>query len=177
LTGQTAAKFLELRKLSDIGATIVIIDHSRKYDKKILYGGKDKEAKVDSIHTLMLCEGNFPHPIVVVESWLKRHAPKHGGTFAFAVRSKRDKKGNWHIRKILRAENPEVEQERRQVELLGTIIRANPHAGQEQIAKLAAEQGLARDAAIQLLKAGTGKSWKREKVGHNKFQFRLMGTK
>lgn len=110
LTGQTAAKFLELRKLADMGATIVIIDHSRKYDKKILYGGKDKEAKVDSIHTLMLCEGNFSNPVVVVESWLKRHAPKHDGTFALEVRSERDQKGNWHIREVLRVENPEVEQ-------------------------------------------------------------------
>lgn len=149
LTGQTAAKFLELRKLADMGATIVIIDHSRKYDKKILYGGKDKEAKVDSIHTLMLCEGNFPHPVVVVESWLKRHAPKHDGTFVIEVRSEQDRKGNWHIREILRAENPDVEQKRRNIELLRTIIQANPRAGQEQIAKHAAEQGLERDAAIK----------------------------
>jgi hypothetical protein len=173
LTGQTAAKFLELRKLSDMGATIVIIDHSRKYDKKILYGGKDKEAKVDSIHTLMLCEGSFPYPVVVVESWLKRHAPRNDGTFTFEVRGEQDRKGNWHIREILRAENPEVAQERRHIELLRTIIRATPHAGQEQIAKRAVEQGLARDAAIKLLKAGTGKYWTRERISHNKFRYRI----
>jgi hypothetical protein len=93
------------------------------------------------------------------------------------VRSAQDGKGVWHIQGILRAENPEVEQERRYIELLRTIIRANSHAGQERIAKLAAEQGLARDAAIKLLKTGTGRYWKQEKVGHNKFQFRLIETK
>jgi hypothetical protein len=173
LTGQTAYKFLELRRLADLGATITVIDHTRKYDRSTIYGGQDKEAKADSIHNLQLYDDNDGHPVVLVTSWLKRHAPKNDGTFAFEVRGEQDQKGNWHIREILRAENPEVAQERRHIELLRTIIRANPHAGQEEIAKLAAEQGLARDAAIKLLKAGTGKYWTRERISHNKFRYRV----
>jgi hypothetical protein len=173
LTGQTAYKFVELRRLADLGATITVIDHTRKYDRSTIYGGQDKEAKADTIHNLQLYDDHRAHPVVVVKSWLKRHAPKNDGTFAFEVRSERDRKGNWHIRKILPAENPEAEQERRHIELLRTIIRANPNAGQEQIAKLAAEQGLARDAAIKLLKAGAGRYWTRERISHNKFRYRI----
>jgi hypothetical protein len=173
LTGQTAYKFVELRRLADLGATITVIDHTRKYDRSTIYGGQDKEAKADSIHNLQLYDENRAHPVVVVKSWLKRHAPKNDGTFAFEVRGEQDQKGNWHILKILRVENPEAEQERRHIELLRSIIRANPHAGQEEIAKLAAEQGLARDAAIKLLKAGAGKYWTRETIGHNKFRYRV----
>jgi len=174
LTGQTAYKFVELRRLADLGATITVIDHTRKYDRSIVYGGQDKEAKADSIHNLQLYDDNRAHPVVLVRSWLKRNAPRNEGNFAFEVRGERDQKGNWHIRGLLPAENPEAEQERRDIGLLRTIIRANPHAGQEQIAKIAGEQGLARDAAIKLLKAGTGKYWQRETLGHNKFQYRLI---
>jgi AAA domain len=173
LTGQTAYKFMELRRLADLGATITVIDHTRKYDRSTIYGGQDKEAKADSIHNLQLYDENRAHIVVSGTSWLKRHAPKNAGTFAFEVRGEQDRKENWHIREILRAENPEAEQERRHIELLRTIIRANPHAGQEEIAKLAAEQGLARDAAIKLLKAGARKHWTCETIGHNKFRYRV----
>jgi hypothetical protein len=164
---------MELRKLADIGATITVIDHTRKYDKDTLYGGQDKEAKSDTIHSLKLFERAQNHPVILIDSRLKRYAPKNDRTLAIEFRGEQDRKGNWHILEILRVENPEAEQERRHIELLRTIIRANPHAGQEEIAKLAAEHGLARDAAIKLLKAGAGKYWTRETIGHNKFRYRV----
>jgi hypothetical protein len=173
LTGQISYKFMELRKLADIGATITVIDHTRKYDKDTLYGGQDKEAKSDTIHSLKLFERAQNHPVILIDSRLKRYAPKNDRTLAIEFRGEQDRKGNWHILEILRVENPEAEQERRHIELLRTIIRANPHAGQEEIAKLAAEHGLARDAAIKLLKAGAGKYWTRETIGHNKFRYRV----
>ncbi len=101
LTGQTAYKFVELRRLADLGATITVIDHTRKYDRSIVYGGQDKEAKADSIHNLQLYDDNRAHPVVLVRSWLKRNAPRNEGNFAFEVRGERDQKGNWHIRGLL----------------------------------------------------------------------------
>jgi RecA-family ATPase len=76
LAGQTAHKFMELRRLADLGATITVIDHTRKYDAKTVYGGQDKEAKADFIHNLQLYDDHRARPVVLVTSWLKRRAPK-----------------------------------------------------------------------------------------------------
>jgi AAA domain len=104
-TGQIAPIYLHLRKLSDAGATVTVIDHTRKHDKNSLYGGQDKEAKADTIHTLV----SFPNkllannPIIQVRTWLKRFAPQGEGSFSFEVQSKQDEKGNWHISGLLPA--------------------------------------------------------------------------
>jgi hypothetical protein len=73
MTGQTAPIYLQLRKLADLGATITVLDHSRKYERGVIYGGQDKEAKVDSIHILLPYENKAreSNAIVRVQSWLK----------------------------------------------------------------------------------------------------------
>ena len=79
-TGQIAPIYLQLRKLVDLGATITILDHSRKYDKSTIYGGQDKEAKADSIHNLSIHPNKIRpnNPIVRVESWLKTSCAPRG---------------------------------------------------------------------------------------------------
>lgn len=98
-TGQIAPIYLQLRKLTDAGATVTVIDHTRKYEKGTLYGGQDKEAKADSIHSLVVYPNDTVpnNPIIRVESWLKRFAPQGVGSFSFEVQSTQDKNGLWHI--------------------------------------------------------------------------------
>jgi hypothetical protein len=90
-------------------SSTVGLDHSRKYDKGIIYGGQDKEAKADSIHNLsiFLNKAGPGNPIIRVESWLKRAAPQGEGSFAFEVQCEQGRKGNWHIVGLIPAQDPE----------------------------------------------------------------------
>lgn len=175
-TGQIAPLYLEFRKLADLGATVTIIDHSKKHERGTLYGGQDKEAKVDSIHKLLPSQNKVTpqNPIIRVESWLKRHAPQGEGSFAIEVQSAQDKRGNWHIVNLIRATDPFVVNMRDRVALLRDIIEKNPKLGQDALAKLASVQGIPRDQAIDTLKERTGIDWRVERVGHNKFSYSLL---
>lgn len=175
-TGQIAPIYMELRRLCDLGATITILDHAKKYEPATIYGGADKEAKADSIHNL-LRHDNPLHPqnaIVRVESWLKRSAPKGTGAFAFEVQTKKDKNGDWQVVALIPAKDPVQEAKRRKRELLRDLIRLNPDAGQEALAKLAANKGMSRDEAIELLKSGIEKYWTRKKIAHGKYIYKLL---
>lgn len=176
LTGQIAPIYLHLRKLADLGATITVLDHSRKYDKGKIYGGQDKEAKADSIHNLTI----FPNktkpgnPIVRVESWLKRAAPQGEGSFAFEAENRRDANGNWHIVGLVPTQDPEEAESQKDTELLRDLIRQNPKSGQYALAELASGRGLSRDQAIKLLKDGIGTYWQIRKTSHNKHSYSLV---
>ena len=175
ITGQIAPIYLQLRKLADLGATITILDHSRKYDKSTIYGGQDKEAKADSIHNLSIHPNKIRpnNPIVRVESWLKRAAPQGEGSFFFEVQSEQDQKGNWHIVGLVPAQDPVEGTKLNNVEILRSLILQNPNAGQEELAELAALQKIPRDQAIKLLKDGDGKYWRLRRIAHNKFLYSL----
>jgi len=175
-TGQIAPIYAQLRKLVDLGATISVLDHSRKYDAQTIYGGQDKEAKVDTIHNLQTFENRLrpENAIVRVESWLKRFAPKGAATFAFEVRNKKDDNGEWHVTGLKLVRDPVEEQKREKREFLRDLIRKNPDLGQEKLAILAAKKGLARDQAIEILKSGTGKYWEVNKSAHGKYCYQLL---
>jgi len=175
-TGQIAPIYAQLRKLADLGATITILDHSRKYDTHTIYGGQDKEAKVDTIHNMQTFENRLRpgNAIVRVESWLKRFAPKGSASFAFEVRNKKDDKEEWHVTGLRLAKDPIEEQKREKIDFLRNLIRQNPDLGQEGLALLAAKKGLARDQAIDFLKSGTGKYWKVTKSAHGRYCYQLL---
>jgi hypothetical protein len=175
LTGQIAPIYLDIRKLADLGAAITIIDHTKKNDRGTLYGGQDKEAKVDSIHKLVHVSNKFQpnNQIICVQSWLKRAAPEGEGSFAFEVQSRQDSKGNWHIVGLVPAQDPEEARAQEEIQLLRNLIRQNPNSGQEELAKLAAKQGIPREQAIKLLKDGVEKYWQARKTSHNKFSYSL----
>ena len=142
----------------------------------MLYGGQDKEAKVDAIHNLTV----FPNktaptnPIVLVDSWHKRAAPKGVGNFAFEVQSKQDREGNWHIIDLVLLPDPDEAQSQEQIEQLRNLIKRNPASGQDALSRLAAGAGISRLQAIKLLKEGTGKHWQVRKIGHNKSSYSLL---
>ena len=160
-TGEIAPIYAHFRKLADLGATITVLDHSRKYDAHTIYGGQDKEAKVDSIHKLLTYANKVrpQNPIIRVESWLKRYAPEGEGSFSFEVQSRQDRNGDWHIVDLVATQDPIQGAMREKTEILRNLIKQNPNSGQEALAKLAADQGIARDQAIAALKDGTGKYW------------------
>jgi hypothetical protein len=175
-TGQIVPIYSPLRKLADLGATITVLDHSRKYEKGTIYGGQDKEAKADSIHKLLI----FPNkarplnPIIRVDSWLKRAAPQGEGSFAFEVQSEQDRKGNWHIVGLVPAQDPEEANLQKEIGLLRNLIKQNPTLGQEKLAELAKRDGIPRDKAINLLKSGIGRYWQLRRLGHNEFRYSLL---
>jgi hypothetical protein len=98
-TGQIAPIYTHIRRLCDLGATVTVLDHTRKYTPDIIYGGQDKEAKADTIHNFVVHENKVKpeNPILRVESWLKRYAPQGVGSFAVEVHSSKDANGEWHI--------------------------------------------------------------------------------
>jgi len=175
-TGQIAPLYLQFRKLTDLGASVTIIDHTKKGDPKTLYGGKDKEAKADSIHRFTVRKSRSrTHSLVVeVESWLKRSAPEGEGSFAFEVQTGRDDNGHSRILDIVPAEMSFRETLNDHVELLCNLIRDNPALGQQALAQLAAQRGLPREHAVSLLKEGEGTHWQIIRLSHNKCRFKLI---
>ena len=178
-TGEIAPIYAQLRRLVDLGATITVLDHSRKYDAHTIYGGQDKEAKVDTIHNLETFENRLrpENTIVRVDSWLKRFAPRGAATFAFEVLSKKDDKGKWHVTGFRLAKDPVEELKREKIKFLCDLIDQNPDLGQEALARLAATKGLARDQAIELLKSGMGKYWDVQKSAHGKYCYKVRSKR
>lgn len=175
-TGQVAPLYLQFRRLSDMGATVTVVDHPKKTDRTIVYGGQDKEAKADSIHrfTLRRDPARPRNPLVEVTSWLKRAAPEGEGSFAFEVQTEEDQSGTSRIVDIVHAGTATHATHAENVEILRTLIVRNPAAGQESLARLAVRQGIPRDEAISLLRSGQGKHWTVERGSHNKFFYRLL---
>jgi len=176
-TGQTAPIFAAILKLRDMGATISVLDHTRKYDPGVIYGGQDKEAKADTIHnfTLHKTATRPEHPTVSVQSWLKRYAPQGVGDFAVEVQSSRDDNKRWHVTGFRPTGNPVVEEKKRYRHILQDLIRDNPDASQRELANLAAERdGFARDRAEARLKAGIGKYWTVTKGKGRKLGYKLL---
>lgn len=176
-TGQIAPIYAKIRKLVDLGATVTILDHAKKYEEGIVYGGADKEAKSDSIHNFRTFpnKSNSQSQIVTVESRLKRFAPSGEGTFAFEVATHKDEKGTWHLSGISRVENPTELIAQRNIEILRDVIRDNPDAGQQEIGELAAKlMGISRESAIGILKANISKHWVRTRGAHGKISYELL---
>ncbi|MGH9729995.1 MAG: AAA family ATPase [Candidatus Acidiferrales bacterium] len=169
-TGQTAPLYEKLRKLCDLGATVSILDHCRKYDREVIYGGSDKGAKADVIHNLVVHENKAKpnNPIVRVESFLKRHSPKGVGSLAFQVKSWQDDQGKWHVRDLVLARDPAWEEKRANIHLLKDLIRHNPDAGKRKLESMAGEKGLAMGQAAELLKSGVEKYWEKKTIAHGK---------
>lgn len=174
-TGQIAPIYNHLRRLCDLGATVIILDHTRKYLNNIIYGGEDKQAKADVFHTFLLHEDSARpgEPIVEVESWLKRHAPKGTTKFAFRVRSKKDEDGTWHVLGFEPAENAQIEKLEEQHEIMRELIEKNPGSSQKKLVKLA-HPLLSQNKARDVLKSGVKKRyWAYSKSGHGKYIYKV----
>jgi hypothetical protein len=175
-TGQIAPNYTYIRRWCDLGATVTVLDHTRKYDGEIIYGGQDKEAKADTIHNFVVHENKVKpeKPILRVQSWLKRYTPQGIGSFAAEVQSFKDEQGEWHISGFQLVSDPLVQEKRRNRDMLSDLIRQNPDKSQRELAKLAAANGLGRDKAEKMLKAGIGKHWTVSEGAKGKLTYKLL---
>ncbi len=153
-TGQTSALLQEMKYLCSLGATIVVLAHTKKYDRTMWYGGADILAKADVMHTFVRMEDRL-HPgqdIVRVECFLKRH----GGKYSFAIQPV-VKDGR--VKGFRPVDDPKKVERGMKIEKLRDLIKRTPNASQRQLANLATALGFGRDEAEKLLKQGIGKSW------------------
>jgi hypothetical protein len=172
-TGQTAPIYKHLRRLADLGATIIVIDHSRKYRHEILYGSPDKIAKSDTIHGFEVLMNNTKNSIVRATSILKRYTPEGAAGFCFEIVNEKGEDG-WHVKELRRIRDPKREEQRLKMKSLRKIIRQHPGSNQKRLTKLAVKIGFSRDQTIMLLNKGKGKYWKLKRVEHGKHCYQLL---
>lgn len=167
-TGQTSALLQELKYLCGLGATVVVLAHTLKYDPTTWYGGADIKAKADAMHTFVRKEDPV-HPgrcIICIDCFLKRH----GGQYSFAIQPI-IKDGR--VKSFRTVDDPKKIERQNKIEKLRTLIRNNPNASQRELANLAAAEGFGRDEAEALLKQGVGKFWKVRKGPRTKMIYVL----
>jgi len=165
-TGQTTPILQELRRLCAIGATIVVLAHTLKYDPTTFYGGADIKDKVDVMHTFV-CEKQSDRQIIRVDSFLKRH----GGQRRFSILPViGEKEGSKQVTGFRLLQDNRKHQLRIRIEKMRGIIKKNPNASQRELAVLAKSKlGIGRNKAEKLLNKYTGKEWK-IRVGLNRKQ-------
>jgi archaellum biogenesis ATPase FlaH len=176
-TGQVAPVLAELRRLADLGATITVLDHTRKYDPAVLYGSQDKEAKADTIHNLQMFRNHAEpnSPIIRVDSWLKRFAPKGATNFSFRAETFQDDTGEWHITSLKLSDDPLEADRKRKIEGLKLLIRDFPGFAQNALLEQGVRRGIdSRDKIVKMLKAGVGKHWIVRRAAHNKSRYELL---
>jgi len=156
-TGQTTPNLQELRRLCALGATVVVVAHTLKYDKTTFYGATDIRDKADAMHTF-ICGRHSGRVIIHVESFLKRH----GGQRRFSFQPVIEKKHGEKFVTGFRLVNDGRKHERRlRIEKLRALIKKHPNASQGRLAVLAKKAiGIGRNKAESLLNKYTGKCWK-----------------
>jgi hypothetical protein len=181
--GEATHIFRAVRRLCDMGATCTIIDHTGKGKRKDPIGTSAKMTQMDTAHYFekqldespLLSQDSW-RTVVRVESFLKRYAPQHVGTFSFEVRCGVDEKGNWRVRSFEATKDKAVLKLETQIEGMKDLIRSKPTLGQEDLAELAAERKIisGRNRARQLLQDGIGKYWRTISAGRKKLIFRVL---
>ena len=159
----------ELKQVCAIGATVVFLHHTRKYEKDIEYGGGDLRAKCDAIHTLVLHQDRIdPNKKVIrVECFLKRH----GGNSSFALRPR---VADGQVIGFKSTQDPVVEERKRKREVLRLLITKNRGMAQHEIVKKAQKQGLSRDEAREILTNGVGRYWRIKISAHGAKKYSVL---
>jgi len=154
-TGQTTPILQELRSLCALGATIVVLAHTVKYDKTIFYGGADIRDKADAMHTFVLERHSDPE-IINVDSILKRH----GGRRHFSIQPIIEKNNGDSQVTGFRLVKGRKHERKMRIEKIRGLIKRNPTASQRELASVIAETiGIGRNKAERLLNKYTGKCW------------------
>jgi RecA-family ATPase len=183
--GEATHIFRAIRHLCDIGATCTIIDHTGKSKRKDPIGTSAKMTQMDSSHFFeeqraesTMLDSKSERTVVRVQSFLKRYAPKHVGTFSFAVESEEDEQRNWHVRTFEATKDRSLLKLEAEIEGMKLLIRSNPTLGKESLCNLADDKKIvSRDRARQLLQHGTGKHWESISRGRRKLTYRVLKSK
>jgi RecA-family ATPase len=182
--GDATHIFRAIRKYCDQGATITIIDHTGKKEGDGPIGTSAKMTQMDTAHKFSVqdneisTDGRSARSVIRVENFLKRFAPKDIGTFSIEITAAMDEKDEWHTVSVEPTKDKAVIQQEQEIAGMKHLIRHNPTAGQEELARLAADgEVCARDRARRLLQEGIGKHWKAITNGKSHKQiFHLLKT-
>lgn len=167
-TGQTTPILQELRYLCVLGATVIVLIHTRKHDKTKWYGTEDILAKADAMHTLIREKkpADPSRPVIQIKCFLKRH----GGWSSFAIQPVVE---NGRLTGFRKVEHPRKRKQRMEIELLREIIREHPDADQGELVARARKKGMGKSHAAKQLKKGAGKYWNIDKRSHGKHIYKL----
>ena len=168
-TGQIAPIYAAFRKLADLGATVIVIDHTRR-DDTALYGGEHKIANSDSSHSFV---GPDKKGVVTVKSELKRYSPESSDTFSFKVLGRKDEKGNWRITRLQAMKDAEKEEKIAKIEYLRRLIKEKGGDGKEALLDRAVQDGHSRSEISKLLESGK-QYWAMERGKSGKHEYRLV---
>jgi hypothetical protein len=168
-TGHIAPLYAHFRKLVDLGATVIVIDHTNK-DGTALYGGADKKAKSDSRHRFM---GPDKNGFVKVKSTLKRYSPETSDEFSFKICGYRDKSGFWRINRLKTVTDAKKEEETRKIEYVCKLIKEKGKDGKEALLDKAVEDGHSRGEITKILESTTDK-WEMYRAQAGKHVYRLL---
>jgi hypothetical protein len=168
-TGQTSQLLQELKSVCAIGASVLLLHHTRKYYKDVEYGGNDLRAKCDAIHTLLLQEDAIdPRKRVIrMDSFLKRHGANSSLSF-------RPRIVNEEVVGFELTRDPRAEERAKKRGIIRELISKNSDMSQHKIVRKAQEHGLSRDEARDILKRGIGKHWKVKITAHGAKKYVLL---
>jgi hypothetical protein len=168
-TGQTSQLLQELKHLCAIGATILILHHTRKYHQDIEYGGNDLRAKCDAIHTLLLHRDavNPNKKVIQMDCFLKRH----GGNSSFSFRPR---VVNREVVGFEPTRDPRTKERAQKRWIIEKLVSQNSQISQRAIVTKAQEQGLSRDEAREILTSGISKYWKVKVGAHGAKKYILL---
>jgi hypothetical protein len=180
--GEATHIFRAIRTYCDQGATCTIIDHTGKRDGDGPIGTSAKMTQMDTAHKFSVEEdhisldGRSSRAVIRIENFLKRFAPKDVGTFSVEIKAAMDDKDEWHTLSVEPTKDILVLEVEKQIEGMKHLIRHNPSLGHDELAKLAAKDGIVkRDPARRLLQEGTGKHWEAITTGKShKRAFRVL---
>jgi len=167
-TGQIAPIYAYFRKLVDLGATVIVIDHTRR-DGIALYGGAEKFAKSDSSHKFM---GPDKNGVVTVKSTLKRYSPESSDEFSFKVHGYKDEKGNWRIKRLQAMKDAAKEEKFAKIEYIRRLIKEKGEDGKEALLDKAVQEGHSRAEISKILETEK-RNWEMHRGKSGKHTYRL----
>jgi hypothetical protein len=174
--GDATPVFRAVRAFCDQGTTCTIIDHTG-WKKNQPIGTSAKMSQMDTAHLFSKSyttgiEGKTSVDSIRVGTFQKRFAPEGIGGFSLEISAAVNKEGEWHTVSVLPVKDISIRLQEKKIAWLQKVIIKHPNAGQEELAKFAAEKKDSKDKtfigarqARSLYQEGEGKFWKSSKRG------------
>lgn len=148
------AVMAELRKLSDLGATVLVLHHRSKAEGSKYRGSSDILAAVDVAYSLE----QTPEGLLRLHRFKSRFAAEETITIA----------ADFATGRFDATDSPAAVEARDDVADIAELIRLQPGITQAQIIRTLK---LNRTRGCELLRARTGKLWRAERGAHNSLQY------
>lgn len=147
---ETRRFLTQFRRLTHLGATVVLIHHTGKAETAQTYrGSSDIKAAVDCAYLLQPLDSESGLGRLRLRSFKNRVAL--GASIEVQYEA-----GGWHERTDRALTNREI---------IEDLLRAHPGAGQDEILELARVKGVSRDRTRELLAEGEQQGWLEVETG------------